>query len=196
MFASGAIGKAETLVITSRDPSPPPASYVKVSGGMFRDMMIHDLDMARYIMGEDPISIYAQGSCLVDPEIGEAGDIDTGFVVMKFASGAMAAITNSRRSGYGYDQRLELHGEKGLLKADNILEDAVQQWSEPGCVAAKPEHFFLQRYAAAYKAEWDHFTQVMAGKVQAMSTGDDGLKALYLADKAGESLKLGKEVML
>ncbi|WP_111805482.1 inositol 2-dehydrogenase [Aeromonas allosaccharophila] len=196
MLAAGMIGKAESLLITSRDPSPPPANYVKVSGGMFRDMTIHDFDMARFIIGEDPVSIYAQGSNLVDPAIGEAGDIDTAFVVMKFPSGAMATIVNSRRSGYGYDQRLELHGAKGLLTAKNIHENAVEHWSEEGCVAAKPEHFFLQRYAAAYIAEWQHFVDVLAGRATPECSGNDGAQALYLADMALESLHSGREVKL
>jgi myo-inositol 2-dehydrogenase/D-chiro-inositol 1-dehydrogenase len=196
LLAAGSIGKAESLVITSRDPSPPPANYVKVSGGMFRDMTIHDFDMARFIIGEDPVSIYAQGSNLVDPAIGEAGDIDTAFVVMKFPSGAMATIVNSRRSGYGYDQRLELHGAKGLLTAKNIHENAVELWSEEGCVAAKPEHFFLQRYAAAYIAEWQHFVDVLAGRATPECSGNDGAQALYLADMALESLHSGREVKL
>lgn len=196
LLAAGSIGKAESLVITSRDPSPPPANYVKVSGGMFRDMTIHDFDMARFIIGEDPVSIYAQGSNLVDPAIGEAGDIDTAFVVMKFPSGAMATIVNSRRSGYGYDQRLELHGAKGLLTAKNIHENAVELWGEEGCVAAKPEHFFLQRYAAAYIAEWSHFVDVLAGRAVPECSGNDGAQALYLADKALESLHSGREVKL
>lgn len=196
MLSAGSIGKAESLLITSRDPSPPPAEYVKVSGGMFRDMTIHDFDMARFIMGEDPVSIYAQGSNLVDPAIGEAGDIDTAFVVMKFPSGAMATITNSRRSGYGYDQRIELHGEKGLLTAKNIHENAVEQWSEAGCVAAKPEYFFLQRYNAAYKAEWLHFVEVLAGRALPECSGYDGELALLMADKALESMKTGKEIKL
>jgi myo-inositol 2-dehydrogenase/D-chiro-inositol 1-dehydrogenase len=193
-FSAGNIGKAESLLITSRDPSPPPAEYVKVSGGMFRDMTIHDFDMARFIIGEDPISIYAQGSNLVDPAIGEAGDIDTAFVVMKFPSGAMATISNTRRSGYGYDQRLELHGEKGLLTANNIRENAVEQWNDAGCTAAKPEHFFLQRYAAAYQAEWAHFVDVLAGRATPECSGYDGEQALVMADKAIESLQTGKEI--
>lgn len=196
MLSAGNIGQAESLLITSRDPSPPPAEYVKVSGGMFRDMTIHDFDMARFIMGEDPISIYAQGSNLVDPAIGAAGDIDTAFVVMKFPSGALATITNSRRSGYGYDQRLELHGEKGMLTAKNIHENAVEQWSDAGCVAAKPEHFFLQRYNAAYKAEWTHFVDVLAGRSLPECSGYDGELALLMADKALESMKTGKEIQL
>ncbi|MBF4259489.1 inositol 2-dehydrogenase, partial [Vibrio anguillarum] len=195
-LSAGVIGKAESLLITSRDPSPPPAQYVTVSGGMFRDMTIHDFDMARFIMGEDPVSIYAQGSNLVDPEIGQAGDIDTAFIVMKFPSGAMATITNSRRSGYGYDQRIELHGEKGLLRANNIHEDAVEVWGEQGCVAAKPEHFFLQRYEKAYRAEWEHFVDVLSGRAEPECSGYDGEQALLLADKALESLHSGREITL
>ncbi|MCL2894595.1 inositol 2-dehydrogenase [Brenneria tiliae] len=192
----GRIGKAESLLIISRDPSPPPPEYVRVSGGLFRDMTIHDFDMARFIMGEEPVSVFAQGSNLVDPAIGEEGDIDTAFVVLKFASGAMATIVNSRRSGYGYDQRLELHGAKGVLSAGNIRENAVQQWTDDGCLAAKPEYFFLQRYREAYAAEWAHFVAVLNGRVSPECSGADGERALYLADKAFESLAQGKEIKL
>ncbi|WP_445374494.1 inositol 2-dehydrogenase [Photorhabdus tasmaniensis] len=196
LFDTGTIGKAESLLITSRDPSPPSAEYVRISGGMFRDMTIHDFDMARFILGEEPCSIYAQGSNLVDPAIGQAGDIDTAFIVMKFPSGAMATITNSRRSGYGYDQRIELHGEKGLLSAGNLKENSVELWENTGCLAAKPEHFFLQRYRDAYIAEWDHFVNVMADRATSECSGFDGKQALYLADKALESLYSGKEIKL
>ena len=150
---AGRIGKPESLLIISRDPSPPPAEYVRVSGGMFRDMTIHDFDMARFIMGEEPVSVYAQGSNLVDPAIGEAGDIDTAFIVLKYASGAMATIVNSRRSSYGYDQRLELHGSEGLLCAGNILENQVQHYGKQGCTSALPEHFF-PACKIRYAAEW------------------------------------------
>ncbi|MGG4607800.1 inositol 2-dehydrogenase [Providencia sp. Me31A] len=196
LFQQGAIGKAESLIITSRDPSPPPAEYVKVSGGMFRDMTIHDFDMARFMIGEEPCSVFAQGSNVVDPAIGEAGDIDTAFIILKFPSGAMATIVNSRRSGYGYDQRVELHGEKGLLTAGNIKENSVALLSEVGCLSAKPEYFFLQRYHEAYKAEWQHFVDILAGRAESETTGTDGELALYLADKALESLKTGKEIKL
>ncbi|ELX8378565.1 inositol 2-dehydrogenase [Providencia vermicola] len=196
LFEQGAIGKAESLIITSRDPSPPPAEYVKVSGGMFRDMTIHDFDMARFMIGENPCSVYAQGSNVVDPAIGQAGDIDTAFIILKFPSGAMATISNSRRSGYGYDQRIELHGEKGLLTAGNIKENSVEFLSDVGCLSAKPEFFFLQRYHEAYKAEWNHFVDILAGRAESETTGTDGELALYLADKALESLKTGKEVQL
>ncbi|KAA9001887.1 inositol 2-dehydrogenase [Affinibrenneria salicis] len=195
-FINGTIGKAESLLIVSRDPSPPPVAYVNVSGGMLRDMTIHDFDMASYIMGEKPVAVFAKGSSLVDPEIGKAGDIDTAFVVITFESGAMATISNSRRSGYGYDQRIELHGEKGVLAAQNIRENSVEVWSEAGCVAAKPEHFFLQRYDAAYKAEWEHFIDVLKNGARPECSGADGELALYLADKAIESLMSGREVKL
>lgn len=192
----GQIGKAESLIITSRDPSPPPVEYIKVSGGLFRDMTIHDFDMARFIMGEEPESIYACASNIVDPEIGKADDVDTCFIVMRFPSGAMVTISNSRRSGYGYDQRLELHGEKGVLTAKNLNEDAVELWTETGCDYAKPVFFFLERYKAAYIAEWAHFVDVLNGKAQPATTGFDGKQALYLADKAYESLTSGKEIKL
>ncbi|WOR31164.1 inositol 2-dehydrogenase [Citrobacter portucalensis] len=193
---AGRIGKPESLLIISRDPSPPPAEYVRVSGGMFRDMTIHDFDMARFIMGEEPVSVYAQGSNLVDAAIGEAGDIDTAFIVLKYASGAMATIVNSRRSSYGYDQRLELHGSEGLLCAGNILENQVQHYAKTGCTSALPEHFFLQRYKSAYAAEWEHFVAVLRGEAVPDCSGDDGERALYLADKALESLHSQREVLL
>ncbi|AGM44721.1 inositol 2-dehydrogenase [Aeromonas hydrophila] len=193
---AGCIGKPESLLIISRDPSPPPAEYVRVSGGMFRDMTIHDFDMARFIMGEEPVSVYAQGSNLVDPAIGEAGDIDTAFIVLRYASGAMATIVNSRRSSYGYDQRLELHGSEGLLCAGNILENQVQHYGKQGCTSALPEHFFLQRYKSAYAAEWEHFVAVLRGEAVPDCSGDDGERALYLADKALESLRSQREIVL
>ncbi|MEE3650359.1 MULTISPECIES: inositol 2-dehydrogenase [unclassified Brenneria] len=190
----GKIGKKESLLIISRDPLPPPIDYVKISGGLFKDMMIHDFDMARFIMGEDPDSIFAQGSNLVDPEIGAAGDIDTAFVTLKFPSGAIATIVNSRRSGYGYDQRIELHGSGGLLSAGNIYEDQVCVWDTSGRKSAPPEHFYLQRYKDAYAAELDHLVAVMGGKTSPGCSGEDGEKALLLALKAAESLKEGKEI--
>lgn len=192
----GVIGKKESLVIISRDPSPPPIEYVKSSGGLFKDMMIHDFDMARFIMGEEPVSLYAQASNLVDPEIGDAGDIDTAFVTLKFPSGAIATIVNSRRSGYGYDQRLELHGEKGLLTAGNVYENQVCNWNESGRMLAPPEPFYLQRYNEAYAAELNHFVDVMRGDVKPSCGINDGERALVLAIMAKESLLSHKEVEL
>ncbi|CNF54060.1 inositol 2-dehydrogenase [Yersinia similis] len=193
---AGRIGKPESLLIISRDPSPPSVEYVRVSGGMFRDMTIHDFDMACFIMGEEPVAVFAQGSNLVDPAIGAAGDIDTAFVVLKYASGAMATIVNSRRSAYGYDQRLELHGSQGLLCVGNILENQVQHFGQKGGTRALPEHFFLQRYQAAYAAEWEHFVAVLRGDAQPECGGEEGERALYLADKALESLHNQREISL
>ncbi|WP_413282973.1 inositol 2-dehydrogenase [Vibrio sp. MA40-2] len=195
-FTEGKIGKAESLVIISRDPLPPPAEYCKVSGGMFRDMSVHDLDMARFMIGEEPTSITVHASCVVDPAIGDAGDVDTATIVLGFPSGASATIINSRRSGYGYDQRLELHGEKGLLKVDNQTENLVQHWGEHGCTGTNPEFFFLERYNNAYIAEWDHFAEILAGKVEPCCSGIDGQIALQLAEAAGESARSQKAVLL
>ncbi len=191
----GQIGEPASVVITSRDPAPPPAQYSKSSGGMFRDMTIHDLDMARFILGEDPITVTAHGSCKVDPAIGEAGDIDTSVVTLTFPSGAMATIHNSRRSGYGYDQRLEVHGEKGMLQVANLTENLVSHSTEIGQVGATPKYFFLERYERAYVAEWQHFVEVLKGEAPRCS-GIDGEIALTLADAALESMQTGKTVRL
>jgi len=192
---NNAVGQIESLIITSRDPSAPPAEYAQTSGGMYRDMTIHDFDMVRYLMNEEPITITAYGSCMVDPEIGKAGDIDTSVVVLTFESGAIATINNSRRSGYGYDQRIEVHGSKGMLSAGNIAENSVKQFGEQGAVAANPEYFFLQRYAGAYKNEWNHFVEVLGG-AKSLSPGIDGERALALADAALASLTTNKTVKL
>lgn len=195
-FDAGEIGKAELLLIVSRDPSPPPIGYIGVSGGLFRDMMIHDFDMARFILSEDPVSVYAQGSNLVDPAIGDAGDIDTATVVMSFPSGAQATIVNSRRSGYGYDQRIELHGARGLLRVDNVREDTVEQWSAQGCIRSTPKESFMERYRAAYQAEWKHFVDVLANRSAIGCTGRDGEMALFLAEMAAESLSTGRKAII
>jgi myo-inositol 2-dehydrogenase/D-chiro-inositol 1-dehydrogenase len=128
----GRVGKLEMVSITSRDPAPPPLDYIKVSGGLFRDMTIHDFDMARWLLGEDPVEVFATGSCLVDPGIGQAGDIDTALVTLKTGSGALCQISNSRRAVYGYDQRIEVLGEKGMLRAENKLPTTVENATADG----------------------------------------------------------------
>ena len=132
---SGVIGKLESVQITSNDPSPPPPSYVAVSGGLFKDMAIHDFDMARWLLDEEVAEVFAAGSCLVDPEIGRLGDVDTARTVLKTASGKLCVISNSRRSGFGYDQRIEAYASKGMVRADNVLESTVQVWGEAGAAA-------------------------------------------------------------
>lgn len=185
----GAVGKVETVLITSRDPSPPPVSYIKVSGGIFRDMMIHDLDMARWLLGEEPVEVFAQGSCLVDPGIGEAGDVDTAVVVLKTARGALCTISNSRRASYGYDQRIEVFGEKGMLRAENVLPTTVSRYSDAGVQHDKPLHFFLERYEAAYRRELVHFIDAVVSKKAPSVGAKDGRQALVLAEAALESLQ-------
>ncbi len=193
---SGVIGKLETLIITSRDPAPPPAEYIAVSGGLFRDMMIHDFDIARWVLGEEPTRLYATGSVLVDPAIGEAGDVDTASVTLSTASGAIAIITNSRRASYGYDQRVEAFGEKGMLQVNNQAENQVILSAEAGIVSAKPQHFFLERYADAYRIELTRFVEALQNNTPPPATADDGLRALALADAAVKSLETGLPVDL
>ncbi|WP_299983900.1 inositol 2-dehydrogenase [uncultured Ruegeria sp.] len=195
-ITNGEIGAVEIVTILSRDPSPPPISYIKSSGGLFRDMMIHDLDMARFLLGEEPVSVYAVGSSLVDPEIGKAGDVDTAAVTLTTASGKICQISNSRRASYGYDQRIEVHGEKGLLRAENMLENTVEIATPLGFRKAPAQHFFLERYESAYRAEMAHFITAMSGS-EPLSPGIiDGLRAQILADAADTSLKQGTVVSL
>ncbi len=195
-LAAGEVGRLETLQITSNDPAPPPVSYVRVSGGLFKDMAIHDFDMARWLLGEEPAEVFAWGSCLVDPAIGDAGDIDTARTMLKTPSGRLCVIANSRRSGFGYDQRIEAYGSAGMVRADNVTESTVQVWREAGAAADRFQNFFLDRYAAAYRAEMSHFADLLAGKAEPAIGYADGVAALALAEAAGESLKTGRPVSL
>jgi myo-inositol 2-dehydrogenase/D-chiro-inositol 1-dehydrogenase len=192
----GRVGGLESLQITSNDPAPPPVTYVKVSGGLFKDMAIHDFDMARWLLGEEPAEVFAWGSCLVDPGIGEAGDVDTARTVLKTASGKLCVIANSRRSGFGYDQRIEAYGACGMICADNVTESTVQVWTEAGAQADRFQNFFLDRYAQAYRAEMDHFAEILDGKAQPEIGYADGVAALSLAEAAAESMKTGRPVRL
>ncbi|KKJ75644.1 inositol 2-dehydrogenase [Kiloniella litopenaei] len=195
-LSDGEIGDVEIVTIQSRDPSPPPVSYIERSGGLFRDMMIHDLDMARFLLGEEPVSIYATGSALVDPAIGDAGDVDTALAVLKTASGKVCQISNSRRATYGYDQRVEVHGSKGMLRAGNVHETTVEVATSAGFKTDPVQHFFLERYMAAYRDELNAFIDVVEKGIQPSPSGYDGLMAQALADAATESLKTGVPVSL
>ena len=192
----GEIGDVEIVTILSRDPNPPPISYIKSSGGIFRDMMIHDFDMARFLLGEEPVQVFAVGSSLVDPEIGKAGDVDTAAVTLTTASGKICQISNSRRASYGYDQRIEVHGAKGMLRAENMLENAVEVGTEAGFRRAPTLNFFLERYEAAYLSEMQHFVDALLGKAALTPTIKDGLKAQLIADAASDSQKSGKPISL
>lgn len=181
---AGVIGDVEMVTILSRDPGAPPVDYIRVSGGLYRDMMIHDFDMARWLVGEEFTNVHAMGSVRVDPAIGAAGDVDTAVVTLSTASGTLVNISNSRRASYGYDQRIEVHGSKGMLQADNMLESTVVLYSADGVRAEKPMHFFLERYAAAYRAEWDAFVQLVLDGETGTPDQHDGLASLQLAEIA------------
>jgi myo-inositol 2-dehydrogenase / D-chiro-inositol 1-dehydrogenase len=191
-IAQGDVGAIEQVIITSRDPGPPPLSYIKVSGGMFRDMTIHDFDMARWLLGEEPETVYATASCLVDPGVAAAGDIDSCMIVMRTNSGKLCHINNSRRASYGYDQRIEVHGSDGRLMAGNVTPSTVELANASSVSADKPLHFFLERYAEAYVRELDAFIGALAAKSPMPVNGDDGRRALVLAEAALLSLKSGR----
>lgn len=193
-IANGEIGNVELVTIMSRDPSPPPVSYIATSGGLFRDMMIHDLDMARFLLGEEPVSVVAMGSSLVDPAIGDAGDVDTAGVMLRTKLGKICQISNSRRAAYGYDQRIEVHGSKGMLRVENHLENSVEVATKAGFRRAPAQHFFLERYQAAYHAEMVHFVDAVTHGTPPSPSGHDGLRAQILADAATLSWKTGVPV--
>jgi myo-inositol 2-dehydrogenase/D-chiro-inositol 1-dehydrogenase len=180
---TGRVGHVEVVSITSRDPAPPPLAYIGRSGGLFRDMMIHDLDMARWLLGEEPVSVYARGSALVDPAIGAAG------VVLETATGRLCQITNSRRCSYGYDQRIEVFGSRGLVRADNDTATRVVVADDAGFATEPALPFFLERYAAAYRAEIEEFVKAVRGEPAELATGLDGQRALKLANAAQQSLE-------
>jgi myo-inositol 2-dehydrogenase / D-chiro-inositol 1-dehydrogenase len=188
---NGEIGNLEKLSIISRDPFPPSIDYVKVSGGLFRDMMIHDLDMARWILEEEPIEIYAVASNLVNPEIGEAGDIDTAMVILKTQSGKLSCISNSRHSVYGYDQRIEAFGSNGSIQVNNPTETTVIKSCNQGVISEKAMDFFLERYEKSYQEELNHFIDCISSGKELLVTHYDGARALELADAAYESWKKG-----
>jgi myo-inositol 2-dehydrogenase / D-chiro-inositol 1-dehydrogenase len=191
---AGAIGRLETLSIVSHDPAPPPIEYVRISGGLFKDMAIHDFDMARWLMGEDPEEVFSSASCLIDPAIAAAGDVDTAKTILRTAAGRLCVISNSRRSAYGYDQRIEAYGAAGSLRADNVMESTVSTWGERGCASDALQNFFLDRYAEAYRREMAHFAAILRGEAAPAVGYKDAVEALALAEAAGLSVKLNKPV--
>jgi myo-inositol 2-dehydrogenase/D-chiro-inositol 1-dehydrogenase len=192
---AGEIGPVRQVVITSRDPAPPPLSYIASSGGIFRDMMIHDFDMARWLLGEEPAEVAAVASCLIDPAIGKAGDFDTLMVVLQTASGRQCHINNSRHCVYGYDQRMEVFGAEGMLLNDNLRPTTLRRYGTAETEAREPLlNFFLERYADAYRLELDAFVEaVEAGRPMPVTVAD-GRQALRLADAALESATTGRRV--
>ena len=190
----GRVGTVEMIALTSRDPGPPPAEYIRRSGGIFRDMTIHDFDVARWLLDEDIETVQAAASVLVSEEIGELGDFDSVNVILRTASGKQCAIANSRRASYGYDQRIEAHGSKGSVSAENTHEANITVADEAGYHAPPLQNFFMDRYAAAYRAEIAAFASCLRENRAPPVTGRDGLLALVLAEAAARSVNEGRTV--
>ena len=196
MIAAGQVGELHLLRITSRDPAPPPIEYIKVSGGIFLDMTIHDFDMARFIAGSEVTEIYAAGAVLVDPKIGEAGDIDTAVITLKFANGVIGNIENSRKAIFGYDQRLEVLGTGGGITVTNNMPHTAVLSNAEGVHAAKPLYFFLERYTEAFTAEMKAFVAAVQENKPTPVTGNDGLMAAVIGLAAQKSFKENRPVKL
>ena len=192
----GTVGAVEMVVITSRDPGAPPADYVARSGGIFRDMTIHDFDMARFLLREEVVEVSAMASVLVDTAIGKAGDSDSVQVMLRTATGKLAVISNSRRATYGYDQRIEVHGSKGAVSAENQRPVSIEVATGAGYTRPPLHDFFMTRYTEAYAAEIAAFIGAMAGKTKASPSGEDGLLALALAEAALKSVAEGRVVKM
>ncbi|WP_104663906.1 inositol 2-dehydrogenase [Ensifer adhaerens] len=192
----GRIGAVEMVTITSRDPGAPDISYAARSGGIFRDMTIHDLDMARFMLGEEPVVVSAHASVLVKPELKEIGDCDSATVILETASGKQAVITNSRRATYGYDQRVEVHGSLGVARAENHHENTVVIGGAEGYRSAPLQNFFMTRYTASYAGEIAEFISALNQGREPATTGEDGVMALKLANACVESVRTGKRVAI
>ena len=193
-ITKGTVGAVEMVTITSRDPGAPPVDYIKRSGGIFRDMTIHDFDMARWLLGEEITEVSAMAAVLVDPAIGVAGDSDSVQVMLKTAKGKMAVISNSRRATYGYDQRIEVHGSKGVVSAENQRPVSIEVATGAGYTRPALHDFFMTRYTEAYAAEIGAFIDAVGAKKAAAPSGEDGLLALALAEAALLSVKEGRMV--
>jgi myo-inositol 2-dehydrogenase/D-chiro-inositol 1-dehydrogenase len=187
LVVDGKIGEPHILKITSRDPAPPPAEYSATSGGMFMDMTIHDFDMARYIAGSEVTEVYTKASVLVDPAIGKAGDVDTAIITLSFANGALGVIDNSRKAVYGYDQRIEIFGSKGMLSADNNYPDNHRYYASDGVHGSLPLNFFMDRYLEAYANELKIFCNTITNDLKIPVDGTDGLMSVAIALAAKKS---------
>lgn len=196
LIVQGTIGKPHLLRITSRDPEPPPPEYIKVSGGIFLDMTIHDFDMARFLLQDEVAEVYAAGAVLVDPKIGEAGDVDTAVIVLHFFSGALGVIDNSRRAVYGYDQRVEVFGERGMITVGNPKTNTAMVSNAQGDHGPALFHFFVDRYAEAYAREVRAFIDAIREDKEPPVTGEDGKIPVVIAYAAKRSLAEGRPIRL
>lgn len=196
LVVSGAVGQPHIIRITSRDPAPPPLEYIKVSGGIFLDMTIHDFDMVRFLSGSEAVEIHAVGDAMVSSEIKEVGDVDTAIVTLRLENGCLATIDNCRRAVYGYDQRIEVFGSGGSASAGNRAPDAHVLMDHQGVHESKPLHFFLQRYAEAYVLEMEAFVDALVNNHVPSVTGVDGLQPVIMGLAAGRSLRESRPVRL
>ena len=191
---AGQIGDVEMVSLISRDPGAPPYDYIERSGGIFRDMMIHDFDVARWMLGEEVETVQAAASVLTDPEIGNRGDFDSANAILRTASGKQCTITNSRRATFGYDQRIEVHGSAGSVAADNHHQSRITVANGHGYTRPPLLDFFMTRYIVAYGAEIKHFIDCVANRAQPRTSGHDGLMSIALAEAALESVRTGAAV--
>jgi myo-inositol 2-dehydrogenase/D-chiro-inositol 1-dehydrogenase len=196
LVVEGKIGDPHIIKITSRDPAPPPAEYSAVSGGMFMDMTIHDFDMARYIAGSEVTEVYTKATVLVDPAIGKAGDVDTAIITLTFANGAIGVIDNSRKAVYGYDQRVEIFGSKGMLSADNNYPENHRYYASDGVHGSLPLNFFMDRYLEAYANEMKIFCDAVINNLKLPVDGNDGLMSVGIALAAKKSYLENRPVKL
>ena len=196
LVRAGKVGEVQLIKISSRDPEPPPVSYVKVSGGIFYDMMIHDFDMARFLAGSEVTEVNAYGSVLVDPAIGEAGDVDTAVVTLKFANGALGVIDNSRKAVYGYDQRVEVFGSEGCAQNANDIPSTAMLWNAEGSISGTAYQVMWDRYTGAFVSEMQAFAQAVSNDEETPVTGMDGLYPVLMAAAATKSLREGRPVRI
>lgn len=196
LVVNGSIGDPQIVKITSRDPGPPPVEYIKVSGGLFLDMTIHDFDMARFISGKQVREVYAKGTVMVDPAIGQAGDMDTACIILTFDDDSMAIIDNCRKAVYGYDQRLEVFGSKGMAQAENNFPSNHKLYTESGVFGALPLYFFLERYDASYNLEMRAFVDALMSGGKMPVDGQDGLMSIAIGLAAKRSVKENRPVKI
>ena len=189
-------GDVETIHIINHDPAAPDPAFIPRSGGLFKDFTIHDFDTAAWLLNEPFVELFATGSCLVDAAIGELGDIDSAKLLLKTGKGQLCVISNSRRSGCGYDQRVEIFGSQGALAVDNVQTAQLRRLHETGTSGAAFPYSFAQRYAAAYQAELEHFADVIDGRAKPATGPRDSLRALRLADAAEQSLRADSPIQI
>jgi myo-inositol 2-dehydrogenase/D-chiro-inositol 1-dehydrogenase len=193
---SGELGELESLHIVNHDPAAPPAHFIPTSGGLFKDFTIHDFDTVSWLAPDPIVEVFAWASCLVDPAIAAAGDVDTARVLLRDAKGRLMVISNTRRSGCGYDQRIEAFGSAGMARAGDFGQDSLEVWREPGAHGAPRHHGFIARYAETYRAEMDHFADVLDGTAQPAAGYAASVAALVLAEAAALSVQSGEPVRL